>query len=68
MRRSDKRFSQLIMKKSSFKISYGKNVYDKKEINAVINTLRKSTQMGNSVSMFESKISSPEVRHLSCWE
>ena len=57
MRRSDKRFSQLIMKKSSFKISYGKNVYDKKEINAVINTLRKSTQMGNSVSMFESKIS-----------
>ena len=28
------------------KISYGKNVYDKKEINAVLNTLKKSTQMG----------------------
>ena len=38
------------------RISYGKNVYDKKEINAVLNTLKKSTQMGVSVSSFEKKI------------
>ena len=38
------------------RISYGKNVYDKKEINAVLNTLKKSTQMGVSVSNFEKKI------------
>ncbi len=38
------------------RISYGKNVYDKKEINAVLNTLKKSTQMGISVSNFEKKI------------
>tara|TARA_B100001540_G_C15784903_1_gene632785 strand:+ start:171 stop:1376 length:1206 start_codon:yes stop_codon:yes gene_type:complete len=39
------------------KISYGKNVYDKKEINAVLKTLKKSTQMGKSVETFENKIS-----------
>ena len=39
------------------KISYGKNVYDKKEISAVLRTLRKSTQMGESVNSFENKIS-----------
>ena len=38
------------------KISYGKNVYDKREINAVLKTLKKSTQMGKSVETFESKI------------
>ena len=38
------------------KISYGKNVYDKKEINAVLKTLKNSTQMGESVETFESKI------------
>ena len=38
------------------RISYGKNVYDKREINAVLNTLKKSTQMGISVSNFEKKI------------
>ena len=38
-------------------ISYGKNVYDKSEINAVTATLKKSTQMGKAVSMFENKIS-----------
>ncbi len=42
------------MKKS---ISYGKNVYDNKEIHAVIKTLKKSTQMGESVESFEKKIS-----------
>ena len=39
------------------KISYGKNVYDKKEINAVLKTLNNSTQMGKSVQTFENKIS-----------
>jgi CDP-4-dehydro-6-deoxyglucose reductase, E1 len=45
------------MKNKIPKISYGKNVYDNKEINAVIKTLNKSTQMGRSVSTFENKIS-----------
>ncbi len=39
------------------KISYGKNVYDNKEIKAVMRTLKKSTQMGNSVLKFEKKVS-----------
>ena len=39
------------------KIPYGKNVYDRKEINAVLKTLKKSTQMGSSVNSFEQKIS-----------
>ena len=43
--------------KNTKKISYGKNVYDKKEINAVLKTLKKSTQMGSSVNSFEQKIS-----------
>lgn len=38
------------------KISYGKNVYDYREIRAVTNTLKKSTQMGKNVSNFEKKI------------
>ena len=38
------------------KISYGKNVYDNREIKAVIKTLKKSTQMGKSVNLFENKI------------
>ena len=45
------------MKNITNKIPYGKNVYDKREINAVIKTLKKSTQMGNAVNQFESKIS-----------
>ena len=44
------------MKKNITKIPYGKNVYDSQEINAVIKTLKKSTQMGASVSSFEGKI------------
>ena len=35
------------------KISYGKNVYDGKEIKAVLKTLKNSTQMGKSVEAFE---------------
>ena len=35
------------------KITYGKNVYGKKEINAVLKQLNKTTQMGNSVNNFE---------------
>ena len=38
------------------KISYGKNVYNNEEIKAVLNQLKKSTQMGKSVDIFESKI------------
>jgi CDP-6-deoxy-D-xylo-4-hexulose-3-dehydrase len=42
---------------ASMRISYGKNVYDKREINAVIKTLKKSTQMGSAVTEFEQKVS-----------
>jgi CDP-6-deoxy-D-xylo-4-hexulose-3-dehydrase len=45
------------MKNKMTKISYGKNVYDNNEINAVIKTLKKSTQMGSAVGSFEQKIS-----------
>ena len=45
------------MKNNIAKIPYGKNVYDRREINAVLNTLKKSTQMGKSVNDFENKIS-----------
>ena len=38
------------------KISYGKNVYGKEEINAVINQLKKTTQMGSSVNKFEKNV------------
>ena len=38
------------------KISYGKNVYGKEEIDAVVRTLNKSTQMGENVKKFENKI------------
>ena len=44
------------MKNSTKKISYGKNVYDKREIAAVVKTLKNSTQMGYSVNQFEKKI------------
>ena len=39
------------------RISYGKNVYGLNEIAAVTRQLRKTTQMGSSVSKFEKKIS-----------
>ncbi len=38
------------------RISYGKNVYGSKEIRAVVNQLKKSTQMGLNVDRFEKKI------------
>ena len=38
------------------KISYGKNVYGKEEIKAVVNQLNKTTQMGISVQKFEKLI------------
>ena len=44
--------------KNKNNIPYGKNVYDSKEINAVVRTLKKTTQMGASVKKFENKISS----------
>ena len=46
-----------MMKNRKTKIPYGKNVYNNKEINAVIKTLKNSTQMGASVKNFEEKIS-----------
>ena len=39
------------------KINYGQNVYNQKEITAVVNTLKGGTQMGSSVSKFENNIS-----------
>jgi CDP-6-deoxy-D-xylo-4-hexulose-3-dehydrase len=39
------------------KIYYGKNVYDHKEINAVLKTLKNRTQMSSSVAEFEKKVS-----------
>ena len=39
------------------KVTYGKNVYDNKEISAVLKTLKNSTQMGLAVNTFETKIS-----------
>ena len=39
------------------KVSYGKNVYDSQEINAVVKQLKKTTQMSKSVKTFEKKIS-----------
>ena len=45
------------MKNKMTKIPYGKNVYDNNEINAVIKTLKRSTQMGSAVTSFEQKIS-----------
>ena len=38
------------------RIPYGKNVYNKEEISAVLSKLKKSTQMGESVQTFENKI------------
>lgn len=38
------------------KISYGKNVYGKEEINAVVKQLKRTTQMGFSVNLFEKQI------------
>ncbi len=38
------------------KIPYGKNVYGKEEISAVIGCLKKTTQMSKHVSVFEKKI------------
>ena len=38
------------------KISYGQNVYGKEEITAVIKQIKKTTQMGKSVNLFEKKI------------
>ena len=39
------------------KITYGKSVHGKQEINAVVKVLKKSTQMGKNVRLFEKKIS-----------
>ena len=38
------------------RIEYGKNVYGKEEISAVVKQLKKTTQMSDSVKEFEKKI------------
>ena len=38
------------------KVTYGKSVYDNREINAVVQVLKKTTQMGPKVRAFEEKI------------
>ena len=38
------------------RITYGKNVYGKEEISAVVKQLNKTTQMSDSVRGFEKKI------------
>ena len=43
-------------KKVKSQISYGKNVYGKEEINAVLKRIKQTTQMSQSVSNFEKKI------------
>ena len=40
------------------KVSYAQTVYGQAEIDAVVECLRKGTQMGENASRFESKISS----------
>ncbi len=45
------------MKKKNNKIPYGLNVYNREEMDAVLATLKNSTQMGKSVNTFEKKIS-----------
>ena len=45
------------MSKNISKIPYGKNVYDSREIKAVVKTLKHSTQMGLAVTNFEKKVS-----------
>ena len=45
------------MKNKTTRIPYGLNVYNSQEINAVIKTLKNSTQMGKAVNAFENKIS-----------
>ena len=39
------------------KIPYGKNVYGKEEVSAVINCLKRTTQMSKNVLLFEKKSS-----------
>ena len=45
------------MKEEFPRVPYGSTVHGEEEIEAVVNVLRTSTQMGPKVSMFEEKIS-----------
>ena len=42
--------------KKYLRVPYGQSVHGKEEINAVINTLKNSTQMGKNVYEFERKV------------
>ena len=46
------------MKNKHIRVSYGMTVHGKEEINAVVNVLKTSTQMGKNVRLFEKKVSS----------
>ena len=48
------------------KVNYGQNVYDQKEINAVVKTLKKGTQMGSAVREFEKKLSKIFQKKILC--
>ena len=41
----------------SIKVNYGLSVHGKDEIKAVVDVIKKSTQMGKSVKEFENKVS-----------
>ncbi len=43
--------------KNNIRVPYGKSTHGKEEINAVLNVLRTSTQMGKYVRLFEKKVS-----------
>lgn len=45
------------MTKNYIRVPYGLSVHGKDEINAVVNVLKSSTQMGKNVQLFEKKIS-----------
>ncbi len=45
-----------MLKKNNIRVPYGCTVHDEKEINAVVNVLKTSTQMGTNVKKFEKKI------------
>ena len=49
------------------KITYGKNVYNKLEINAVLETLKKTTQMGKKVELFEKKLQKYLEKNMELW-
>ena len=48
----------MVKKEQCIRVSYGKTVHGQEEIDAIINVLKTSTQMGENVRSFEQKIAS----------